>query len=150
MLTQPINPVIDSPVFSVAIYGAIAQLGERLTGSQEVVGSIPSSSTNRKRHLKPHGFKCLFCFREFVPLLPRPLFFNVANRLFQQATLPTLSRRLLAIAFLKIIRSQSIYPGESLSAIKNLVAGVQCLGQALSPGYTDCHLAAFHEGDMGL
>ena len=25
--------------------GAIAQLGERLTGSQEVVGSIPSSST---------------------------------------------------------------------------------------------------------
>jgi hypothetical protein len=28
--------------------GAIAQLGERLTGSQEVVGSIPTSSTNHK------------------------------------------------------------------------------------------------------
>ena len=26
--------------------GAVAQLGERLTGSQEVVGSIPSGSTN--------------------------------------------------------------------------------------------------------
>ena len=27
------------------VVGAIAQLGERLTGSQEVVGSIPTSST---------------------------------------------------------------------------------------------------------
>ena len=27
--------------------GAVAQLGERLTGSQEVVGSIPSGSTNQ-------------------------------------------------------------------------------------------------------
>ena len=27
-------------------FGAVAQLGERLTGSQEVDGSIPFSSTN--------------------------------------------------------------------------------------------------------
>ena len=27
------------------VSGAVAQLGERLTGSQEVVGSIPSGST---------------------------------------------------------------------------------------------------------
>ena len=30
-------------------YGPIAQLGERLNGIQEVVGSIPSGSTNEKR-----------------------------------------------------------------------------------------------------
>jgi hypothetical protein len=34
--------------------GAVAQLGERLTGSQEVVGSIPSSST--KFHKKGSAF----------------------------------------------------------------------------------------------
>ena len=28
------------------MFGAVAQLGERLTGSQEVDGSIPFSSTN--------------------------------------------------------------------------------------------------------
>ncbi len=60
MLTQPINPVIDSPVFSVAIYGAIAQLGERLTGSQEVVGSIPSSSTNKIKGLTHFGLTLFF------------------------------------------------------------------------------------------
>ena len=30
----------------IVIYGAIAQLGERLNGIQEVRGSIPRSSTN--------------------------------------------------------------------------------------------------------
>ena len=49
LLTRKINPVIDIPTFmtkyNVDDMGAIAQLGERLTGSQEVVGSIPSSST---------------------------------------------------------------------------------------------------------
>ena len=32
-------------------YGAVAQLGECLTGSQEVEGSIPFSSTNSFKHL---------------------------------------------------------------------------------------------------
>jgi hypothetical protein len=32
------------------VNGAIAQLGERLHGMQEVVGSIPSGSTNPSRH----------------------------------------------------------------------------------------------------
>ena len=32
-------------LYGPVIFGAIAQLGERLTGSQEVVGSIPTSST---------------------------------------------------------------------------------------------------------
>ena len=31
-------------ITALIVYGAIAQLGERLTGSQEVVGSIPSGS----------------------------------------------------------------------------------------------------------
>ena len=35
--------------------GAIAQMGERLTGSQEVVGSIPSSSTNKIKDLANFG-----------------------------------------------------------------------------------------------
>jgi hypothetical protein len=45
LLTWPSYFVIDSRVFDGHKFGAIAQLGERLTGSQEVVGSIPSSST---------------------------------------------------------------------------------------------------------
>jgi hypothetical protein len=32
--------------FRLLLHGAIAQLGERLNGIQEVVGSIPSGSTN--------------------------------------------------------------------------------------------------------
>ena len=36
----------DIPRVSHGIYGAIAQLGERLLCKQEVVGSIPSGSTN--------------------------------------------------------------------------------------------------------
>ena len=35
--------------------GVIAQLGERLTGSQEVVGSIPTSSTNYIKGLSLNG-----------------------------------------------------------------------------------------------
>ncbi|CCB63764.1 protein of unknown function [Hyphomicrobium sp. MC1] len=48
-------------------FGAIAQLGERLHGMQEVTGSIPVSSTNFSRvhgrhanlarNLAPHGFR---------------------------------------------------------------------------------------------
>ncbi len=34
-------------------YGAIAQLGERLHGMQEVSGSIPLSSTNKKNRPWP-------------------------------------------------------------------------------------------------
>ena len=40
------------------MFGGIAQLGERLTGSQEVSGSIPLISTKRKGH--PKG--CPFSF----------------------------------------------------------------------------------------
>ena len=35
--------------------GAVAQLGERLTGSQEVVGSIPSGSTFYKLGFYKNG-----------------------------------------------------------------------------------------------
>ena len=38
-------------LYGPVIFGAIAQLGERLTGSQEVVGSIPTSSTKDKKGL---------------------------------------------------------------------------------------------------
>ena len=47
-------------------FGAIAQLGERLNGIQEVVGSIPSGSTNKIKGLA--GF------------LAKPFFFAEAWR----------------------------------------------------------------------
>ena len=33
-------------LIAIKFYGAVAQLGERLNGIQEVVGSIPSGSTD--------------------------------------------------------------------------------------------------------
>ena len=47
-------PIAYYPPISLARLlesGAIAQLGERLTGSQEVVGSIPSSSIEKAKAL---------------------------------------------------------------------------------------------------
>ena len=35
----------------IRIHGVVAQLGERLNGIQEVVGSIPTSSTKQKKGL---------------------------------------------------------------------------------------------------
>jgi hypothetical protein len=35
-------------LYSYGRLGAVAQLGERLNGIQEVVGSIPSSSTSKE------------------------------------------------------------------------------------------------------
>ena len=43
------------PIFSPPAHGAIAQLGERLHGMQEVDGSIPSGST---RFHRLHLFTC--------------------------------------------------------------------------------------------
>ena len=46
-------------------FGAIAQLGERLRGTQEVGGSIPPSSTNRRlwtRYLDSISTECVFEF----------------------------------------------------------------------------------------
>ena len=47
---------------SLASYGAVVQLGERLTGSQEVRGSIPLGSTNF--WLRTAGFSesAVFCW----------------------------------------------------------------------------------------
>ena len=36
----------DPRCYAAQLDGAVAQLGARLTGSQEVAGSIPASSTN--------------------------------------------------------------------------------------------------------
>lgn len=33
-------------IFTQTLYGGLAQLGERIAGSDEVAGSIPVSSTN--------------------------------------------------------------------------------------------------------
>jgi hypothetical protein len=38
--------------FSLAFRGAVAQLGERLNGIQEVVGSIPIGSTMKSNNLR--------------------------------------------------------------------------------------------------
>ena len=49
---HPSSRGADIPRVSHGIYGAIAQLGERLLCKQEVVGSIPSGSTNFPRHIR--------------------------------------------------------------------------------------------------
>ena len=58
------------PILINALIGAIAQLGERLTGSQEVVGSIPTSSTNKYKGLRCHD-ATLFLFGATSVLLLR-------------------------------------------------------------------------------
>jgi hypothetical protein len=54
-LTGPDHSV-EYPAFGVpaATRGAIAQLGERLHGMQEVAGSIPASSTKPYVSVRPH------------------------------------------------------------------------------------------------
>ncbi len=37
-------------------YGGVAQLGERLTGSQKVIGSTPTVSTKKSEVIKPRTF----------------------------------------------------------------------------------------------
>gem|GEM_PF-6097594 len=50
-------------ILNIQIHGAIAQLGERLNGIQEVVGSIPSSSTITSR------FNYLLVFFNHIQLI---------------------------------------------------------------------------------
>jgi hypothetical protein len=45
------------PGFSLEGFGAIAQLGERFNGIEEVVGSIPSGSTNKINTLRLGAFR---------------------------------------------------------------------------------------------
>ena len=49
--------------------GAVAQLGERMTGSHEVVGSIPISSTNEIRNRLARHRASLFWFVRPLPAL---------------------------------------------------------------------------------
>jgi hypothetical protein len=48
---QPVDISVSKYVILIAL-GAVAQLGERLNGIQEVVGSIPISSTSKINHLE--------------------------------------------------------------------------------------------------
>ncbi len=48
-------------------HGAVAQLGERLNGIQEVVGSIPSSSTMKKIAYLLNGKVGFFVFKWSYP-----------------------------------------------------------------------------------
>jgi len=50
--------------------GAVAQLGERLNGIQEVVGSIPISSTNRINPLRDASGRPVFVSRPLRPIDP--------------------------------------------------------------------------------
>jgi hypothetical protein len=61
----------------VSLDGAVAQLGERLNGIQEVRGSIPRSSTIKKSRHLANPPRCLFLF-----LLPFP---TLVSRHFQIA-----------------------------------------------------------------
>ena len=49
-------------LYSTSSHGGVAQLGERLTGSQEVRGSIPLVSTHAKQR-GPASVGPLFCYR---------------------------------------------------------------------------------------
>ena len=46
--------------------GAIAQLGERLTGSQEVRGSIPLGSTIENQQPRRFQASVVFCFNVYI------------------------------------------------------------------------------------
>jgi hypothetical protein len=51
LITRPVLALSQDILSRIAAYlGAIAQLGERLLCKQEVVGSIPSGSTNLFLH----------------------------------------------------------------------------------------------------
>ena len=67
VLTITAMPVILSTVPTRdKQFGGIAQLGERLTGSQEVSGSIPLISTKKERRQKPPLFLHIFVCAEFL------------------------------------------------------------------------------------
>ena len=53
-MTPIVNMILTEKCFIASIFelGAVAQLGERLNGIQEVVGSIPISSTSNIKHLE--------------------------------------------------------------------------------------------------
>jgi hypothetical protein len=53
------------------IYGAVAQLGERMTGSHEANGSIPFSSTNKSKRLRRKLKTSFLFYTQFAPDLPR-------------------------------------------------------------------------------
>ncbi len=46
---------------NAGIFGGVAQLGERLNGIQEVIGSIPTVSTKRRTRILCGFFFFLFC-----------------------------------------------------------------------------------------
>ena len=54
------STVLEVEVNCTNNYGAVAQLGERLNGIQEVVGSIPISSTNKIKDLRHLKFSKIF------------------------------------------------------------------------------------------
>ena len=64
-LKKALDEVQWSVKMRASIHGAIAQLGERLHGMQEVRGSIPRSSTNKIKGLDFHSlapfFVSIFC-----------------------------------------------------------------------------------------
>ena len=65
-------------IISSTKYGDIAQLGERLNGIQEVVGSIPIISTKSMKQGKP---PCFFCLKKHIPPIT-DFRINVALRFF--------------------------------------------------------------------
>ena len=64
------NPVIGEPK---EIIGAVAQLGERMTGSHEVRGSIPLSSTKYRKDLRGNLLSPFLFYLDFasVPIPSR-------------------------------------------------------------------------------
>jgi hypothetical protein len=59
------------------IYGAVAQLGERMTGSHEANGSIPFSSTNKNKRLR-RKLKTSFLFSTCLSRICPAFLFTVS------------------------------------------------------------------------
>jgi hypothetical protein len=67
------KPAIDHSLIHpvlLGVLGPVAQLGARLTGSQEVRGSNPLRSIENKRFRPPNGGLFL-CLDGWVPRVPR-------------------------------------------------------------------------------
>lgn len=67
-IKSAVDKSTDMEYTDYIIYGGVAQLGERLTGSQEVMGSIPTVSTTLKPwNRRISGLFHYFQLSGFVP-----------------------------------------------------------------------------------
>jgi hypothetical protein len=77
------NYILTEKILSVnffCLYGAVAQMGEHMTGSHEVRGSIPLSSTTYNLFFKDVSYFFPFFFFRYILLLLFFLYIAVQKR----------------------------------------------------------------------